>query len=104
MAAAVLPVDLDAAAHHDKPKHFVAGDGVAATGEAVVDFLQALADEQDVVLARRLGDGLLGIRGWCCGRLNPNELVLLHREAAEAVEVEIAARDAEEERVWAVVL
>lgn len=50
---AVLAVDLDAAAHHHKPKHLVAGDGVAATREAVIDFLETLANEEHVSFFRR---------------------------------------------------
>ena len=57
---AVLPVHLDAAAHHHKPKYFVARDGVTAAGEAVIDFLHAFTDEQYVVFARGLGDRYFG--------------------------------------------
>ena len=50
---AVLAVHLDAAAHHHKSEHGIARDGVAAAREAVVDFLEAFPDEQDVAFFGR---------------------------------------------------
>lgn len=58
---AVGTVDLDAAIDGDEAKHLVAIDGVAAAGEREVDALEALVDDEHVVVLLDLGGGGVGI-------------------------------------------
>ena len=84
----------DAAADHHEAKDVIAGNGVAAAGEAVIDLLQAFSNEQHVVLARRLGDGWFGGDARSGRGLDPNELVFLDRKSAQTVQLQITGGDA----------